>query len=147
MKKWKTKRMVFLFGSDGIFALVSLLFLFGGRWCYEGSTCESIEYRISENFQVAFYFLFPLFLFSLLTYKLRDEIFLAWWRFTRWFVPIAIILTLITPHDHGGGWGIPSLLDPEFVGIVFAFLFAAISVVIIAWKIIAVYYLKKGVRK
>ncbi len=41
----------------------------------------------------------PLFLFSLITYKMSEGVFQAWWRFARVFVPLAMFLILITPAN------------------------------------------------
>lgn len=84
-----------------------------------------------------FIFLFPLILlFSLLTYKMREEVFRSWLHFAYWWVPLSIILTLITP-DGSGGWGIPNVIDRGFVAFIFAALFTIISLIVIAWKYFA----------
>lgn len=48
---------------------------------------------------------FPLvLLFSLLTYKMKEEVFQAWWRFSRWFVPIIVMVTFflsVAPGQSG----------------------------------------------
>lgn len=149
-----TRRIVF-FTALGVLVVVFVLnnpILFG--FCQSISTygtgtkyCNYASLEVPEVFSLlGFYLSVSLIFFSLLTYKLPDEVFRAWWRFARWFMPAAVILTLLTPNDRGGGWGIPNLLDPEFVGIVFALFFAALSLCIVAWKIIVVYYLKKKCR-
>lgn len=49
-----------------------------------------------------FLIIIPLFLFSLITYKMRDEIYKAWFKFARIWVPLSIILVLISPeYSHG----------------------------------------------
>jgi len=48
--------------------------------------------------------LIPFFIFSLITYKMREEAFRAWWNFACWFVPIIIVVTLlqnIGPFSRG----------------------------------------------
>lgn len=47
--------------------------------------------------------LFPLFLLSLITYKMRDQAFRAWWNFARWWVPIIIVATFLLNNASGGG--------------------------------------------
>lgn len=48
----------------------------------------------------------PLFLFSLITYKMSEVVFQDWWRFARIFVPLAMFLILITPaYTHN--WMFP----------------------------------------
>jgi hypothetical protein len=73
----------------------------------------------------------PLLLFSLITYKMREEVFRAWFNFAKWWVPISIFLTLITPGGSGGGFGIPSVFDQEFAAFILAALFFIISIIII----------------
>lgn len=53
---------------------------------------------------------------SLITYRMKDEVFHAWWNFALWWVPVIIATTLFfeTKGGGGGGWGISSGLD-EFV--------------------------------
>jgi hypothetical protein len=43
-------------------------------------------------------------IFSLLTYRMHDDIFRAWWSFARWMVPIIILATIaiqFMPNNHG----------------------------------------------
>lgn len=45
-----------------------------------------------------------LFLLSLITYKMREEVFRAWWNFARWMLPIIILATVLVnlmPSNHG----------------------------------------------
>ncbi|MFZ2303404.1 MAG: hypothetical protein WAV98_01270 [Minisyncoccia bacterium] len=51
----------------------------------------------------------PLFLLSLITYRMKDEVFHAWWNFAKWFIPVIIVVTLwLENAGGGGGWGISS---------------------------------------
>jgi len=89
---------------------------------------------------IAFGLLAPLILlvpFSLLTYKMREEVFRAWLHFAYWWIPLSIVLTLLASGGSGGGFGIPNVFDQEFVAFVFSVLFAIISLVIILWKYLA----------
>jgi hypothetical protein len=79
-----------------------------------------------------FLFSLPLLIFSLITYKMREEVFRSWLHFAYWWIPLSIVLTLLTP-DGSGSWGIPTI-DSEFVAIVFASLFTLISLLIIVWR-------------
>lgn len=48
--------------------------------------------------------LLPVFFLSLLTYKMKEEVFQAWWRFSRWFVPIIVMVTFflsVAPGQSG----------------------------------------------
>ena len=76
-------------------------------------------------------FLFPVMLFlSLITYKMRDEIFRSWIKFSYVWIPLTIILTLLAPEYS------PSLL-PLTKGVIsfyFSALFLLISIIIIISK-------------
>jgi len=47
-----------------------------------------------------------LFIFSLITYKMRDEIFQSWWRFARIWAPISTVFILLTP-SYTHNWMFP----------------------------------------
>ncbi|MHB8710383.1 MAG: hypothetical protein ACYC6X_02425 [Minisyncoccota bacterium] len=134
-----TKKVLIWGSSISILLFLFSFYLFSGNWCYEGSACNNIEYAVSKSgiYESVFFLSLSLFLFSLITYKMRDEVFRAWLHFAYWWVPLTIFLTLITPNGHGG-WGIPSLIDPGFVAFVFSTLFALISLGIIFVKFLKV---------
>ena len=74
---------------------------------------------------------FPLFLFSLITYKLRDEVFNSWVHFVYWWIPLSIVLTLIMPDGQGGSFGLPSLIDKGVVAFLVSAIFVIVSIGII----------------
>jgi hypothetical protein len=92
--------------------------------------CESSKCRIYDDSVLGwillnFIFLIPVFLFSLITYKMRDEVFQAWWKFARWFVPVIMLVTLlINSQSRGGGMGISGAISSSFnlfiIGIFYA---------------------------
>lgn len=45
----------------------------------------------------------PILILSLITYKMRDEAFRAWWGFARWWVPVIIVATFLLGNAGGGG--------------------------------------------
>lgn len=66
--------------------------------------------------------LLPVFLLSLVTYKLRKDAFDAWFSLSLWFVPVLIFVTLSTTMNSGGGGGFLSgamsqAFDALFLGI------------------------------
>lgn len=77
--------------------------------------------------------IFPLFLFSLIAYFMREEIFRAWVRFATWWIPISMFCILITPTDYGGA-GIGMSLGKPDVALVTSFFFVLISLILIAYK-------------
>jgi hypothetical protein len=53
-----------------------------------------------------------IFLFSLITYKMRNEIFHAWWNFARWMVPVIALATIAIQFmpSNGGFFNMDSLI-------------------------------------
>ena len=66
-------------------------------------------------------FLTPVILIlSLLTYRMKDQVFLTWFNFAKWFVPVIIGITLFFEYmgSGGGGWGMNGgAFDVFFIGI------------------------------
>lgn len=78
-------------------------------------------------------FVFPfVLLFSLITYFLPESVFRAWVNFTKWWVPLQILLVALTPESSGGYFVV--ILDKQFVAIILSGLFAIISLLLILWK-------------
>lgn len=81
-------------------------------------------------------FVFPfVFLFSIITYFLKESVFRSWVNFAKWWVPLQIFLVLITPESSGGYF--VSLIDKQFVAIILSGVFATISLIIVIWKSVA----------
>ncbi len=125
------KRSILAYGAILSVALFALIFLQKGNYCYSTDWCRNLW----DTLNLAGYILFPfplVFLFSLITYFLPEAIFRAWIRFTTWWVPAQIVLTLLTPESSGGLF--ISLVDKQLTAIVLSFFFATISLVLIIWK-------------
>ena len=69
----------------------------------------------------------PFFLFSLITYKLRDEVFESWIKFAKWWVLVTLLLVLITPSQDQSI--IP--LDKEMISLFSTAIFTLISIVVV----------------
>ena len=73
------------------------------------ATCHESLCRIKENTlpSLVFYVLFPFavtFLLSLVTYRMKEEVFQAWLKVAYWMVPLIILATLYVqflPQEHG----------------------------------------------
>lgn len=63
------------------------------------------------------YFAVPVFLFSLLTYKMKDTVFTSWWEFAKWSIPVIFFLLflinlgLLHPGETAGAFGWGGLFD------------------------------------
>lgn len=73
----------------------------------------------------------PLFILSLITYKMREEVFGAWWKFARVFVPLSILAILIAP-SYTHNWIFPIVKGT--IALTSAVLFVIISLVLIVWQ-------------
>jgi hypothetical protein len=70
--------------------------------------------------------LISLLFFSLITYKMRDNVFRAWWNFARWFVPIIIVATIALNNSSGGG---VLGMDQDFTFLILFILYAILVIV------------------
>lgn len=135
MKTMTMKKIIFLGSGAGFILYLIVMFL--RDYCFVRGHCRGLWYFLAPHTDSieSFLFLFPfIFLFSLITHKMREEVFRAWFNFAKWWIPISIFLTLIMPGGSGGGFGIPSIFDKEFLAFVLAALFIIISLIIIITK-------------
>lgn len=107
-----------------------------------GEYCNSAWCRIHDDDPLGLVFfiflpLLPTFLLSLITYKMRDEVFRAWWGFARWWV-LVIVATMLFLENAGGGGGmgiggaVSGAFDVLVLGILYAVLIIT-SLVKIVW--------------
>ncbi len=97
MKNLLTKKNILWI--SGIGGGLAIIFLFPT----ESGICGRDNYscRQTANALLMFFgIFFPLFLFSLITYKMKDEVFESWIFFAKWFVPLLVAATLFF---QGGG--------------------------------------------
>ncbi len=145
-----TKKKVLFVGLGGTL-LILALFSLGINGCNTSVWCNKIIYFVdnglvgdvinSDTFLLIFLTI-PLFILSLITYKMHDEVFRAWWRFARWWVPVIMIVTFLLENaGGGGGWGMNGgAFDAFFIGI-FYVIFIVISLV----KIFNAYFKTKEI--
>ncbi len=72
----------------------------------------------------------PVALFSLITYKMREDIFIVWINFAKWWIPLTIFLTLIAPASDSSFLPV----NKGSVAFVMTALFSALSFCIIIAK-------------
>lgn len=83
--------------------------------------------------------LLPVLIFSLITYKMRDEVFRAWWGFAWWWTLIIIAVTLFLQNaGGGGGLGIGGAVSGAFDALVLGILYV-ILVLVSLIKIVRTY--------
>lgn len=134
-----TKRNVLFIGIIGSILLFLPAILNQVSSCYQKNW-----FFCGDSYEIVAIFALPLFLLfflSLITYKMRNEVFCAWWGFARWWVPVIIAVTLFVQNaGGGGGWGMNGgAFDAFFIGI-FYFIFILVSLV----KIVRTYLKTKG---
>jgi len=126
-----TKKNVLLVSSVYIVYFVTVLLV--------SALCKSTWCKVREDdiFGILFFIFTPLifvFFFSLITYKMKEGVFRAWWGFARWFAPVIIVVTLLqnTAHTPSGFGGVASgAFDFALLFILYA-LFILISLIRIA---------------
>ena len=94
---------------------------------------------ISKWFDIIITFIpiLPLFLFSLITFFMREHVFRNWARFALPGVALSMLLTFLTPEPETGGFGPQIVLGKSDTALVTSALFVLISVGIIVGTYIA----------
>lgn len=105
--------------------------------CYDNLTCQKFVINMFSAIAPYTLIFLPLFLFSLITYKMRDEVSRAWMYFAVVWVPLSIIAAAVTPDSPGGGFGPQISIGKGDTAIVMSLLFVVISLIVIVWKYFA----------
>jgi hypothetical protein len=125
-----TKKNVLFISLIGTLLFFSQ-FLFDSGSCGNAKLCNKIGDVLNQD-NLTLIFIIPfVFLLSLITYKMREEVFQAWWNFARWFVPIIIIVTYLinSAHQQGGFAGVAQGAFEFLILFVFYALFIIITLV------------------
>jgi hypothetical protein len=97
--------------------------------------CGGSEYGtcmdIASNIITVLFIIIPFFIFSLITYSMKEIIFQIWWKFARVWVPLSMLAILISP-DYSSNWMFP--VEKGNVALFTSILFIIISIGIIIWK-------------
>lgn len=76
----------------------------------------------------------PLLILSLITFKMREEVYHAWFRFARWWVPLSIVLIFISPEYSADQM---FRIEKGSVALLTSVIFIIVSVILIVWKYFA----------
>lgn len=88
--------------------------------------------RPHEDMYSALLFLFfPLFLFSLITYKMKEAVYLTWYNFVKWWIPLSLLAIIISPR-YSHDWMFP--IDKGRVAFSTTVIFALVSLILIGYK-------------
>ena len=124
-----TKRNTLFFGLIGL--TISLIDVFYFSFCAHYTTCDKYFDPIHFVAQLLIIAL-PTLLISLLTYKMREEVFRAWMIFAIWWVPLTILLTLAGSSQQSQSLPFPS--EKGIIDIGMTLVFTIVSVIIILMK-------------
>jgi hypothetical protein len=98
--------------------------------------CSDASFGVPEAVSLLGLFLGSfLLLLSLITYKMREEVFRAWWGFARWWVPVIIVVTLLLNNASGGG---TLGMDRDFTAFILIVLYSVLVVTCLV-KIVRAY--------
>jgi len=125
-KKW------ILLGSGSLTVILLLV-----NWIGTFKLCGANEYGSCmdtlASTMITFFPIIPLFIFSLITYKMRKEVFNTWRIFAAVGAPLSMLAILIAP-EYGNSF-IP--VEKGTVALFSSLLFSIISLGIILWKYFA----------
>ncbi len=127
MKNWMTKKNIFI--VSGIATALLLLWDYIGNYQLCGKVWGDCITTLA-NIEILFSPIIPIFFFSLLTYKLQEEVFRAWLIFVYWFTPPWVLLVALVPSSGGGL--VP--IDKGRITFGMNIIFVLISLVLIAYK-------------
>ncbi len=137
-----TKKILLFTMLIGTILLLPFFYRPFNYWLYDFCfpTGRCLNFLVNIDFIGHFFLLAPpLFLLSLITYKMRDEVFRAWWNFARWWVPVIILVTYLqSTQAGGGGLGIGGAISSGFDILILGF-FYAILVIVSLWRIVRKY--------
>ena len=138
-----TKKKVFWGSLIGVIVYLILVIFWQSlhTFCFTEGHCWKL-WNVFKSIADLLHFLPIIFLLSLITYFLREEIFRAWLHFAYFWIPISLFFVYLASGSSGGGFGIPNVFDQESVSIIFSGLFAVISLVIIIIK--SLFFKKKS---
>ena len=132
----KTKKWILWVGLLGTI-LLACLFILSANFCYFSTWCSKISQMVRDNEALVVIFIFPpLFLLTLVTYKMRDHVFRAWWNFARWWVPVIVVITLLLNNKGSGGGYLG--MNTMFDGLIYSVLYGVLIITSIV-KIVHAY--------
>ena len=129
------KKIIFFGSLIPTLLFATTVFFEFGDYCYKNIWCDRIH-NVDSLFGFIL-FVFPvIFILSGVTYKMRDEVFNTWKKFSFWYIPLFIILSFVIQNQsHGGGFsGVVSGWFDAMILFFFLFLYFLISLIIIIKK-------------
>jgi hypothetical protein len=134
-----TKKNIFFFGLSVTIFLILLVTADSFGYCNRGSFCSLISDYLEPPVGSVLLVIPFVFIFSLVTYKMRDEVFQHWMKFARWAIPVAMVASFFIsniPHSSN----IMSGMDKAFFYILTFGTFCTVSI----WRITSKYLQLRG---
>src|SRR3989344_3055223 len=95
-----------LLWSSGIITAILIIL----NWIGTFKLCGGQEYGQCMDFSysliIGFFPVIPLFILSFITYKMREEVYRAWLRFSYVWIPLSMILIFLAPQ-YASDWMFP----------------------------------------
>jgi hypothetical protein len=129
-----TKKSVFYLSIIPVLIFIGLG-VSQNTFCYETSWCRNKwEFiNILGSLLISF---FPVFLLSLVTFWMKEEVFKAWYKVASWFVPVIVLTTIyLNATSSSGGF---FNMDKEINFLILLILYS-IFVLTSIWKIVTTY--------
>ncbi len=125
-----TKKNVLWSSSIITIGLFALNYFQGLPMCrQEWSGCVHAIYILGTTF-VPF---LALTIFSLITYKMKEEVFVRWWKFTRWWTPLSMVIIAISPQYADSFMMAPSPKGLAVVGTGGLFILISVIIILRTW--------------
>ncbi len=125
----KKKILAFSFGGF-VLQIILVLFAYSNLFesCYNNLPCRESFLNLLIIVSPYVHLFVPLFIFSLITYWMREEVYRAWFRFARWWIPLSMLAIFLAP-EYSSDWMYP--IEKGTVTFLFSVSFCIISLLII----------------
>ena|SRR3989338_468225 len=116
---------------SGIFTVILLVIGVFGTYtlCSNNEKCINILHWYFIHFLP----IAPVFFFCLTVYWMRDEVYRAWFKFARLWIPLSMLAILVAPEYSTN---VINPIEKGTVAIFFSGIFIVVSIVIIIWKLL-----------
>ncbi len=126
---WFTRKIIFIIG------LVGLVLHLASRFDVSLGICNSYASKCNDKAYILtiFSFIFiAVFIFFLITFKLKDSVFNTWRNFSVWAIPACLIIVSFFPTNTYGLDVVPMVKGT--VAMFLTILYSAISLILIIYK-------------
>jgi hypothetical protein len=132
-----TKKKLLIVEFISVVLALFLAYIQSGEICYSKDWCRGLwdDINLLGEILLVIISAFP---FLLITYRLKEEVFRAWWNFARWFVPVIIVASFFLNGAGGGGLGISGAVSGAFNFLILC-IFYAVFILVSLIRIVLAY--------